>query len=197
MAVADAPKKSRNKKVAAGIGVAAIACAAIAIGSGTYAAFSDTKAGPGGTLAAGTLSLSVGGSVQTPTVDLSKIKPGDTVHATVTVQNTGSINGNLTATYSLTGSENGCTAAETNPLNNLPACTSGSNGDLVGALELKVNGASVPNPGAGNGSVNVGPLNPSGTATTYDVEITLPQSTDSRVQSDTASLTSTLTLTQA
>lgn len=89
----------KNKKLAAGIGVAAVAAAAVALGAGTYAAFTDTEAGPGGTLAAGTLNLDVS-SNPAGTLQLfsaSNIAPGyDSGPLVFTLTNTGSINGTVT-----------------------------------------------------------------------------------------------------
>lgn len=91
----------KNKKQAAGIGVAALAVAALALGTGTYAAFQDTETGPGGTLAAGTLELNVttdpAGAV--PLFKAEKIAPGykSPKPMTVTVANSGTIDGVLTA----------------------------------------------------------------------------------------------------
>ncbi|MBW0117377.1 TasA family protein [Pseudonocardia abyssalis] len=88
----------RNKKLAAGIGVAAVAAAAVALGAGTYAAFTDTETGPGGTLAAGTLNLDIA-STPTATTQLfsaSNIAPGyDSGPLVFTLTNTGSIDGTL------------------------------------------------------------------------------------------------------
>lgn len=91
----------KNKKLAAGIGVAALAVAALALGTGTYAAFQDTATGPAGTLAAGTLKLNVttdpSGAV--PLFKAEKIAPGykSPKPMNVTVANSGTIDGVLTA----------------------------------------------------------------------------------------------------
>lgn len=99
----------KNKKVAAGIGVAAVAAAALALGAGTYASFSDTATGPGGTLAAGTLGLSVTSNPSdvTEIFSASNIAPGYTSGTrTLTIANTGNIDGKLTGTLNVTGGTN-------------------------------------------------------------------------------------------
>ena len=100
----------KNKKLAAGIGVAAVAAAAIALGAGTYAAFTDTEAGPGGTLAAGTLNLDVtsnpAGTLQL--FSASNIAPGyDSGDLVFTLTNTGSINGTVTGNGDVTENDGG------------------------------------------------------------------------------------------
>jgi spore coat-associated protein N len=99
-----------KRRSAAATGIAAVA--AIALGSGTYAAFTATQAGPGGTLTAGTLTLDMGGFDTTEVFD-SDIVPGQVVHRTVTATNTGSIAGSLSEQFTVTGKENGCTTSET------------------------------------------------------------------------------------
>ncbi|MBW0091055.1 hypothetical protein I4I73_17215 [Pseudonocardia sp. KRD-184] len=96
----------KNKKVAAGVGVAAVAAAALALGAGTYASFSDTEAGPGGTLAAGTLTLDITSNPSgvTEIFSASGIAPGYTSGTrTITIKNSGNIDGKLTGTLSVTG----------------------------------------------------------------------------------------------
>lgn len=97
---------------AVGGGVAAIAVAALALGGGTYATFSSAHAGPSGTLAAGTLTLDVGGFATTNLFDAA-IAPGQVVQRSVTITNAGSVSGRLTEQYLMVGSENGCTPSET------------------------------------------------------------------------------------
>jgi spore coat-associated protein N len=190
----------RNKKKATAIGIAAAAIAAIAIGGGTYAAFSDTETGPTGTLAAGTINLTVGGSITPASLDLSKLKPGDSFDATITVKNDGNLTGTLFGDYSLTGSEGGCTAAEINPANYpnsvAPTCDANGPGNLISALVVTVGGQAVsplaPGSAAGVQQFDLAP----GASQSYAIHVSLPASTGNEVQSDTASLTSKLTLKQ-
>ncbi|MBW0117376.1 TasA family protein [Pseudonocardia abyssalis] len=100
----------KNKKLAAGIGVAAVAAAAIALGAGTYAAFTDTEAGPGGTLAAGTLNLDVttNGSSTIELFSADNIAPGYVSPArTFTIKNSGTINGVLNGSSTVTENTGG------------------------------------------------------------------------------------------
>lgn len=99
------------RRRAIGGGIAALAVVALALGSETYAAFSSTQAGPSGTLAAGTLTLDVGGFATTELFN-AKIAPGDIVQRSVTMANTGSISGRLTEQYLIVDDENGCTPSE-------------------------------------------------------------------------------------
>ncbi|WP_218591715.1 TasA family protein [Pseudonocardia oceani] len=100
----------KNKKLAAGIGVAAVAAAALALGAGTYAAFSDTEAGPGGTLAAGTLTLDITGSptATTQLFSASNIAPGyDSGPLIFTIENTGTIDGTVRGDATVTENAGG------------------------------------------------------------------------------------------
>lgn len=97
---------------AIGGGVAALAVAALALGGGTYATFSSTHAGPSGTLAAGTLTVDVGGFATTDLFNAT-ISPGQVVQRPVTITNTGGISGRLTEQYVMIGNENGCNPGET------------------------------------------------------------------------------------
>ncbi|QJY46354.1 TasA family protein [Pseudonocardia broussonetiae] len=141
----------KNKKLAAGIGVAAVAAAAVALGAGTYAAFTDTAEGPGGTLAAGTLSLDVttNPSGTTTLFSASNIAPGYTSGPrTFIVENTGSIDGVLSGTFTVTGGQQlaeqiqvtgscdrGIGAFPALPLSQLPAASAGFSGIDVGDQE--------------------------------------------------------------
>ena len=96
----------RNKRVAAGIGVAALAAATVALGSGTYAAFTDSETGPGGTLAAGTLSLDLATDPENTATILneSDIYPGKVLPPkTVTIHNGGSLDGLLSVSGTADG----------------------------------------------------------------------------------------------
>ncbi|MBC8091843.1 MAG: hypothetical protein H7Y15_07885 [Pseudonocardia sp.] len=102
----------QNKKTRIGIGIAAIVLAAAGIGAGTYAAFIDTETGPGGTVTAGTLDLTVG---STGTVELfaaQNIQPGFSQNATITLRNAGSLPGSLTSTLQVMGADVTCTEPE-------------------------------------------------------------------------------------
>jgi predicted ribosomally synthesized peptide with SipW-like signal peptide len=86
------------------IGVAVAAAAAVAIGGGTYAAFTDSRTGPSGTLSSGTLTLDVrtNPSNTATLLDATNIVPGQTLPPKVLiVENKGSIDGTLTITGTL------------------------------------------------------------------------------------------------
>jgi spore coat-associated protein N len=101
----------RNKKKATAIGIAAAAVAAIAIGGGTYAAFTSTATGPSGTLAAGTIQLDVtttpSGAV--PLFSATNIAPGYVSPSpmSVTVKNSGTLDGKLSAIIGVTPNTGG------------------------------------------------------------------------------------------
>nr|WP_239028948.1 TasA family protein [Pseudonocardia acidicola] len=187
----------KNKKVAAGIGVAALAAAALALGTGTYAAFQDTEAGPGGTLATGTLDLVVGGGAsQAELFSATNIAPGyKSPTKTLTIKNDGTIDGVLSGTIKTEGSDNGCT----DPEQKAGGCTK-TEGDLPEALLVTISGTGVP------GTVTVQanqlqgvlrnvPLG-AGKDLKYDFVFELPQTTGNKVQSDSVTITSSVTLDQ-
>ncbi|MCE0762670.1 CalY family protein [Pseudonocardia kujensis] len=95
-AVRSDDKKNTKKKAGIIVGLVALVVAATAIGAGTYAAFTDTETGPGGTQTAGTLDLQVGGDdTATALFSASNVAPGFGQNYTFTLDNTGSIAGTL------------------------------------------------------------------------------------------------------
>ncbi|QJY46355.1 TasA family protein [Pseudonocardia broussonetiae] len=180
----------KNKKLAAGIGVAAVAAAALALGAGTYASFSDTATGPGGTLAAGTLNLSVTSNPAgvTEIFYASNIAPGyKSGVRSITIANTGNIDGVLTGTLSVTGGPDlddqisvtgGCPGGLTVPPGSTVASLAGPAGQFLG------NGVA---------------LNGGDTATcTFEFEFkNLPGTANNAAQGESVVVTSNLTLTQA
>jgi predicted ribosomally synthesized peptide with SipW-like signal peptide len=189
----------KNKKVTVGIGIAAAAAALIALGGGTYAAFSDTETGPGGTLAAGTLDLEVGSTpTTTPLFTATGIAPGYTSgDYTITYKNAGTIDGTLSLALGVANAENLCVEPEVG----LDSSCGPTEGELGQALVITVNG-----PGGLN---YTGPLNglaggptPFGTVAAgqsaqYTVSYTLPVGVGNEVQSDGVAVTTTATLNQA
>ena len=175
----------KNKKVAAGIGVAAAAAAVLALGAGTYAAFTDTESGPGGTFAAGTLDLVVTSApTTTPIFNATDITPGyASAPYTLSYRNAGSIPGNLSLSLGVTNAENDCTEPEGLVDN---TCT-GTAGELGGALLITVTGPGITYSGSidglAGGPTPVGALAPGATAQ-YQVSYSLPQDTGNQVQSD-------------
>lgn len=128
--------QNTNKKKAAAIGVAAIAAATLALGAGTYAAFSDTETGPEATFAAGTLDLTVGGVATTSPTSLTNVAPGSVIPLTFQVDNVGSIDGTLSLGLSLISSaENGCAEPESQGPNAADTTCDGA-GELPANLEV-------------------------------------------------------------
>ncbi|MHA6792589.1 TasA family protein [Pseudonocardia bannensis] len=194
----------KNKKVAAGIGVTALAAATIALGTGTYAAFQDTEVGPGGTLAAGTLDLVVGGTGTETLFSATNVQPGQAVpQKTLTITNSGSVNGSLSGIVTIDGSDTSCTEPEQAEVGN--ACS--PNGNLQDQLIVTVKGEGLPTQGVTvplpeltsfplPGAL---PLDAGATATyTFDFLLPhLPGTANNKVQSDSLTISTTLNLTQA
>ncbi|WP_433504366.1 TasA family protein [Pseudonocardia halophobica] len=179
----------KNKKAAIGIGVAALAVAGLALGTGTYAAFTDTKAGPGGTLAAGTLALNVSTSPTAAATlfNESNLYPGKPIEEkTVTVQNSGTINGKLTGSLTVDTHD-------------------GQLQDQM-TVQVKCGGGSYSSPitvaaatAAAQNFINSGTpiaLN-AGQSETCSFKFALPHNATNDVQGDSITISSNLTLTQA
>jgi predicted ribosomally synthesized peptide with SipW-like signal peptide len=113
----------------------------VLIGGGVYAYFSDTETSTGNTFTAGTLNLvpstsgtgpvgkysvTAGGDGVNGNVVFSNIAPGDSGYITWTLQNTGTITGNLTMASTVTFAENGSNEPEAAVGGN----NGGGNGDL-------------------------------------------------------------------
>lgn len=102
---------SLKKKLAMGVATGALAVSMI--GGGTYAYFSDTEVN-NSTFAAGTLDINVkGNDADNAIINVSNLKPGDTMLRTFKLNNTGSLDVSkvyLTSKYSVTdanGNNNG------------------------------------------------------------------------------------------
>lgn len=175
----------KNKKVAAGIGVAAAAAAVLAVGAGTYAAFTDTEAGPGGTLAAGTLSLDVASSpaATTEVFSAGDIAPGYTSGPrTVTVRNSGTVDGTLSATATVGENLGGDLDSQLRVSGNCTDSAVGFADQPVSILATGFSGVSLP----------------AGESTTCTFTFAFPHRADNNdAQGDTVSINSTFTLTQA
>ena len=76
--------------------IMAIGIAALFLGAGTFAYFSDTETSGGNTFTAGTIDLTLGGTGATG-VSFTNMAPGDTASATIVVTNDGSLPGWLGA----------------------------------------------------------------------------------------------------
>jgi spore coat-associated protein N len=181
----------KNKKLAAGIGVAAVAAAALALGAGTYAAFSDSENAEA-TFAAGTLNLTVGTPVASAPVVWSNLAPGDSQEVTVSVDNVGTVDGVLTASYTTSGTEGSCIEPETDDED---PCDPAS--ELLEQAELYYNGALVgvlAGPGGGPFTLfDMPALDPS---TNVTFEVRVPESAGNEIMTDTATLSIVFTLDQ-
>lgn len=112
--------------------------AALVLGAGTWAYFSDTESSTGNTMAAGTLDLKVNGQDDPNIVPftLSNLKPGDQGVELINLANAGSVRGGLQMTGAV--SEAGGNTPEPEPLPD--------NGELAENVnvEMWVQGAGAP-----------------------------------------------------
>jgi spore coat-associated protein N len=122
----------KNKKAAAGIGVVAAAAAVLALGAGTYAAFTDTE-DVDATFAAGTLDLVIGGTTGAGKIELANLVPGQVVTHTVSIDNIGTVDGVLSFNATLEESDGVCTEPEQSD--------GGCGADLADAITVTAPGA--------------------------------------------------------
>ncbi|WP_219414364.1 TasA family protein [Pseudonocardia nigra] len=169
-----------NKKAAAGIGVAAVAAAVVALGAGTYAAFTDTE-DTQATFAAGSLDLEVGGFGDAGTLQFADLAPGWSEEHVVSIDNVGTIDGVLKFTVDVTGSDNTCTEPEETD----GRCS--TNGDLAEAITVSVPGAGTYTlaqlDDEGLGGI---PLAAEGGAQSYTLTFAIPDTVGNEIQSDSA-----------
>lgn len=213
MAVQSEDKKNRKRKAGLIVGLVALVVAAAAIGAGTYAAFTDTETGPGGTETAGTLDLEVGSSGTTSTLfSASNIAPGFTQDYTFTLKNAGSVTGTLSTAMTFSGGDGSCTEPERTAEG---TTTCNANGNLQDQMQVSVvsspvsstatppvslaSFAGTPLPGSGSLKID------GGQTVTYTLRFTLPNDTsttaetnsNNKVQGDTITLNSTFNLVQS
>jgi predicted ribosomally synthesized peptide with SipW-like signal peptide len=182
----------KNKKLAAGIGVAAAAAAVLAVGAGTYASFSDTESIPQTTFAAGNLDLQVGGTVTTDPLKFENFVPGDKATRTIVLTNAGSIAGNLSVKFTVNGTEGGCVEPETDVET---TCDGGS--ELLEQLLVKVNGQDYGSLGTlGTNGIPTGGTLAAGAKQDFTIVVELPKGAKNDVMTDTAAVTAELTLVQ-
>lgn len=158
--------------------IALILVAGIFASAGTLAIFTDMETGSGNTFTAGTLDLTLGGSITVP-ISLSDLKPGDGIggaeHSTIsyqfTVANLGTLDGILTMTIvNVRNYENGRNEPEklVDTTGGIPGL---GNGELGDYLIMKIN---VPGPGGfyyglqGCGKPNCGSIIPAGASHTIN-----------------------------
>jgi spore coat-associated protein N len=187
----------KNRKAALGVGIAAVAAATLALSAGTYAAFIDEETGPGGTLAAATLDLTVGGAPgQATLLDVSNITPGhDLAPTTLTVKNEGTIAGKLTGFVTITGSDGTCTEPE---LEAEGGSSCAAQGNLQEQLKVNVGGfGPLPLPLLNNAKFIDGVTVQPGQELTVTVDFSLPHgAANNKVQGDSLKIESKLTLEQ-
>lgn len=185
----------QNRKLAAGIGVAAVAAAAIALGAGTYAAFTDSETAPSVTLAAGTLDLTVGDPVAAQPVRWENLAPGSRQTVAIPVDNVGDVDGFLRAGFTATGSENGCAEPEAEAVID-PTCEPGS--ELLGQAELYYGGSRVGTLGGGPfGPFDLFPMPANDAGANVTFEIRVPDSAENEIMTDDVTMTITFTLVQS
>jgi spore coat-associated protein N len=213
MAVQSDDKKNSRKKAGLIVGLVALVVAAAAIGAGTYAAFTDTETGPGGTQTAGTLDLEVGSGGTTSTLfSASNIAPGFSQDYTFTLKNAGSVTGTLSTATTFSGGDGSCTEPERTAEN---ATSCNPSGNLQDQMQVVVVSSPVSNtptsamslagfagaPLPGSGSLKIN----GGQTVTYTLRFTLPNDTsttaetnsNNKVQGDSVTLNSTFNLVQS
>lgn len=167
-------------------------------GAGTMAYFHDTQHSNNNVVSAGTLDLQINGNNQNAqVVSVSNAKPGDSGSKMLTLSNNGTIKGNLSASFNVTGQENGFVGPEPH------TGKANGSGQLTNYLQVKINGS--------NGNINTGWHNASwygsqnyknfaklsgGESTTLNVYWKIPSSTGNVIQSDSATVNATINLNQ-
>jgi len=167
-----------------------------ALGWGTYSQFSDTETTTA-TFTAGTLNLKVGDYDPVRwKINLTDLLPGCNSSQSVVINNTGSVNGKLSISFSnLIDDENGLTEPE------LVLGDTGPDGELAENLHLKitVDGTVVyegPASGVLSGGLTNYPLN-AGASVSFTVNYSIDESVGNIIQSDVVGFTITFLLTQA
>jgi len=182
-----------NRKVLASVFI--ISMLAFSLGYGTMSLFSDTETSSGNTFTAGTLNLKVGDNDPTTwNFAISNLKPGDSGSESVTVTNTGTLDGKLSITFSnLVDAENVVYEPE------LP--DTDADGELAEVLHLVITidgttiydgmasgitGASLPDYSLGHG-----------VSKTFTVAYGIDSAVGNNIQSDIAGFDITFSLAQA
>jgi spore coat-associated protein N len=184
------------------IGIAAVAVAVLAIGLGTYAAFTDTEDGPSGNAASGTLDLTVGSNASTTLFNQDNIAPGFTTTVDVTVRNVGTVPGTVTGNLTVTGADVTCTEPEAEA-EGVAAGKCAAGGNLQDQMTVQVlSGPGVTTPAAAvplktfvNSPLPAGTLGGNSDGV-YKLQFVLPAAADNKVQGDRISIGSTFTLNQ-
>jgi len=167
-----------------------------ALGWGTYSQFSDTETTTT-VFTAGSLNLKVGDDDPVKwKIELADLLPGCSGSQSVTINNTGTINGNLSISFSdLIDKENGLTEPE------LALGDTEPDGELAENLYLNITiDGTVVYQGYASGILSGGitnyPLN-AGVSKTFKVEYSIDESVGNIIQTDVVGFTITFVLTQA
>ena len=183
-----------NKKLLASFIV--VGLVGFALGWGTYSQFSDTET-TSAVFTAGSLNLKVGDDDPVKwKIELANLLPGCSGSQSVTINNTGTINGNLSISFSdLIDQENGLTEPE------LALGDTEPDGELAENLYLNITiDETVVYQGYASGILSGGitnyPLN-AGVSKTFKVEYSIDESVGNIIQSDVVGFTITFVLTQA
>ena len=196
-------KNRRKKKGVIAVGIAAAAAALVAIGAGTFAAFSDTEDATVGDIKAGTLDLTVGGTTAGVLFDEQNLVPGYTDTKEITFHNVGSLPGIMDVEYQVTGLDNTCTEPE-----DVAGGCSSSEGDLADAVQMVITDPDHLDPPLFDGTLAgleasqntegpVGTLEPD-QELSLTITFTVPlETTGNEIQSDSILVTSVATLDQA
>lgn len=188
-----------KKKATIGVAIAAVGAAAIALGAGTYASFTDTQDGPNTTLAAGKLDF--GASVNVDETLSDFVPGGDVQSRTMTFTNDSgsSLPGTVTLAFALADEfDNGCNGDE---LKFDSTCASVNEGELQDKLLVKVTSGTTVLYDTGSleglNTVSTSDVDP-GESVTYTFEFSLPEvgPADNAVQGDSVKLTTIATLEQ-
>jgi predicted ribosomally synthesized peptide with SipW-like signal peptide len=166
-------------------------------GAGLHAYFSDTETSTGNTFTAGTLNLKVGDTDPTTwKITISGLKPGDSGSRSVTVTNTGTLDGKLSISFiNLVDNENGLTEPE------VKLDDDDSSGELAENLNLIITIDSTtiyngPASGITSASLSNYPLN-AGQSATFTVAYSIDSNVGNIIQSDIAGFDIVFSLVQA
>lgn len=183
-----------NKKIL--VSLLLVGLVGFALGWGTYSQFSDTETTTA-TFTAGTLNLKVGNDDPVSwKINLTDLLPGCSSSQSVAINNSGSVNGNLSISFSsLEDEENGLTEPE------LVLGDTEPDGELAENLYLKITvDGTVIYEGYASGVLSGGladyPLN-AGASVTFTVNYSIDEAVDNIIQSDVVGFTITFLLEQA
>lgn len=180
-------------------GIATVGIAAAAAGAGTFAAFSDTESSTNNQVSAGTLNLTVdGGNTAVEAVSINDAVPGDSGSGTLTLENTGNVDGTLDVSISnIASQENGTNEPESE------AGDAGSSDGVELENELTVTislaGTQLVSDTVNNlstGTVGTQALN-AGSSADLDLSYSVDSDAGNLIQSDSVTVDLSFTLTQA